>query len=125
MARPVSDGTRATLARVRVLLLSNSGRPYLAHARSELLDFLGPARRLGFVTAASLGDETAYWETARSALAPEIVVEHVRWDRDPSGVLDRIGAVFVGGGNTYALLSRLRQSGLVDALRERVRGGLP
>jgi dipeptidase E len=33
--------------------------------------------------------------------------------------------VFVGGGNTYALLSRLRQSGLVEALRERVRAGLP
>jgi hypothetical protein len=42
---------------VRALLLSNSGRPYLAHAKAELLDFLGAARRLGFVTAASLGDE--------------------------------------------------------------------
>jgi dipeptidase E len=110
---------------VRLLLLSNSGRPYLAHARSELLDFLGPVRRLGVVTAASLGDEVAYCETARSALAPEIVVEHVRWDRDPISALARVEAVFVGGGNTYALLSRLRQSGLVEALRERVRAGLP
>ena len=57
-ARAVAS-THATLTRVRVLLLSNSGRPYLAHARAELLDFLGPARRIGFVTAASLGDEEA------------------------------------------------------------------
>ena len=28
---------------MRALLLSNSGRPYLAHARAELLDFLGHA----------------------------------------------------------------------------------
>jgi hypothetical protein len=64
-----------------MLLLSNSGRPYLAHARTELQHFLGPARRLGFISAASLGDEAAYYETARSALAPEIAVEHLRWDR--------------------------------------------
>ena len=125
MARQLSRRGRATLACVRVLLLSNSGRPYLAHARSELLDFLGPARRLGFVTGASLGDEEAYWETTRSALAPEIVVEHVPWDREPLAALARVEAVFVGGGNTYALLSRLRQSGLVEPLRARVRAGLP
>jgi dipeptidase E len=110
---------------VRALLLSNSGRPYLAHARAELLDFLGPARRIGFVTAASLGDEDAYYEMARSALAPEIVVEHLRWDRDPLPVLARVGGVFVGGGNTYALLKRLRQAGLLEPLRERARAGLP
>ena len=110
---------------MRVLLLSNSGRPYLAHARVELLDFLGPARRIGFVTAASLGDEEAYHETARQALAPEIVLEHMRWDRDPFPVLARVDAVFIGGGNTYALLRRLRQAALLEPLRERVRAGLP
>jgi len=49
----------------------------------------------------------------------------VRWDRDPLSGLARAEAAFVGGGNTYALLWRLRQSGLVEALRERVRAGLP
>jgi dipeptidase E len=110
---------------VRALLLSNSGRPYLAHARAEFLDFLGPARRLGFVTAASLGDEVAYYETVRAALAPEIVVEHMRWDHDPFPVLARVDGVFIGGGNTYALLRRLRQAGLLEPLRERARAGLP
>ena len=110
---------------MRALLLSNSGRPYLAHARVEFLDFLGPARRLGFVTAASLGDEVAYYETVRAALAPEIVVEHMRWDHDPFPVLARVDGVFIGGGNTYALLRRLRQAGLLEPLRERARAGLP
>src|SRR6185369_14975747 len=116
---------RATLRRVRVLLLSNSGRPYLAHAKAEMLDFLGSARRIGFVTAASLGDEGGYYETAHAALAPEVLVEHLRWDRDPFPVLSRVDAVFIGGGNTYALLRRLRQAGLLEPLRERARAGLP
>ena len=110
---------------MRLLLLSNSGRPYLAHCRAEILDFLGPARRLAFVTAASLGDEEAYCEAARSALAPEIAVEHMRWDRDPFPALARAEAVFVGGGNTYALLRRLRQAGLLGSLKERIQAGLP
>jgi dipeptidase E len=110
---------------VRALLVSNSGRPYLAHARKEVLDFLGAARRLGFVTAASLGDEGAYFETARTALAPEIAVEHVRWDRDPLPALAGVEAVLVGGGNTYALLGRLRTSGLLEPLQSRVRAGVP
>ena len=110
---------------MRVLLLSNSGRPYLAHAKPEMRDFLGSARRIGFVTAASLGDEEGYYETARAALAPEVLVEHLRWDRDPFPVLSRVDAVFIGGGNTYALLRRLRQAGLLEPLRERARAGLP
>jgi dipeptidase E len=110
---------------MRLLLISNSGRPYLAHCRAAMLAFLGPARRLAFVTAASLGDEVAYYETARDALAPELAVEHLRWDRDPLATLTRAEAVFVGGGNTYVLLQRLRASGLLDALPPRVRAGLP
>jgi len=110
---------------MRVLLLSNSGRPYLAHARAELRDFLGPARRIGFVTAASLGDEEAYHATACAALAPEVLVEHIRWDGDPFPTLGRADAVFIGGGNTYALLKRLRQAGLLEPLRDRVRAGMP
>ena len=113
---------------MRALLISNSGRPFLQHCRGALAAFLGDVRRLGFVTAASLGDEAAYYELARAALGAEpagFTVEHLRWDRDPRVILDRTGAIFVGGGNTYALLKRLSESGLLDAIRERVRSGIP
>jgi peptidase E len=50
---------------MRVLLISNSGRPFLAHARPHIADFLGGALKcLAFVTAASLADEVAYYQRA-------------------------------------------------------------
>lgn len=117
---------------MRVLLISNSGTPFLEHARPHIAAFLGGAvKRLAFVTAASLGDPVAYWERARAALEPAppagcgLEVLHLRWDQDPLGTLARAEAIFVGGGNTYALLQRLRQANLLEPIRERVLAGMP
>jgi dipeptidase E len=116
---------------MKLLLISNSGRPFLEHCMGRIAAFLGPARRLAFVTAANLQDESAYYERARAALgaAPPAGcgadVLHLRWEADPLVVLGQAEAVFVGGGNTYALLVRLREAGLLDAIRARVRAGLP
>lgn len=111
---------------MRALLISNSGRPFLAHCRDAIADFLGGARRVAFVTAASLGDEADYHARCREALTPAgLDVLHLRWNAEPLATLAQAQAVFVGGGNTYALLGRLRQAGLVTAIRERVVAGLP
>lgn len=111
---------------MRALLISNSGRPFLEHCREALADFLGPARRVGFVTAASLNNEKDYCERARETLAPAgLTVEHVHWNHEPLAALGRADAIFVGGGNTYALLKRLHHGKLVDAIRARVLAGAP
>ena len=111
---------------MRLLLISNSGRPFLEHCRDAIMDFLGARRRVGFVTAASLADERLYWERARDALAPSgLDVVHVYWREHALTALASVEAIFVGGGNTYALLKRLRESGLLPAIRARVRDGLP
>jgi dipeptidase E len=116
---------------VRALLLSNSGRPFLEHAKPHLADFLGGITRLAFVTAASLTDEVAYWQRARDSLSPApgaglgLDVLHLRWDGDPLATIERAQAIFVGGGNTYALLKRLRHARLLDAIRARVEAGMP
>jgi dipeptidase E len=111
---------------MRALLISNSGRPFLEHCREAIAEFLGPARRVGFVTAASLNNEKDYCERAREALAPVgLTVEHVHWNHEPLAVLERVEAIFVGGGNTYALLKRLHRAKLVDAIRARVLAGTP
>jgi dipeptidase E len=125
----------------RVLLISNSGRPFLAWCRPLIGEFLARSGEhaeradtvtvVAFVTAANLGDERLYWERAREALEPTppdglgLTVTHCDWRAEPRATLERADAVFVGGGNTYALLERLQEAKLLDPIRERVRAGMP
>jgi len=125
-------GGWCSITKMRVLLISNSGRPFLEHARPHISDFLGGAvKRLAFVTAASLGDEVAYYQRAQAALGslpPDgigVQVLHLRWDTEPLATLERADAVFVGGGNTYALLKRLREAKLLEPIRARVQARMP
>jgi dipeptidase E len=116
---------------VRILLISNSGRPFLEWCRPIIGDFLGDAGRIAFVTGANLGDERAYWERARDALAPAppaglgVEVIHCDWRARLLTPLEQSDAVFIGGGNTYALLKRLKEGRLVEPIRERVHAGMP
>jgi dipeptidase E len=116
---------------VRVLLLSNSGRPFLAWCRPLLAEFLGGARTVAFVSAANLYDPDAYCVRVREALGPAppaglgLTIRHADWRDGGADVVAGADAVFVGGGNTWALLSRLRQSGLFAAIAARVRAGVP
>jgi dipeptidase E len=111
---------------MRVLLVSNSGRPFLEHCRDAIAAFLGDRRRVAFVTAASYDDEAAYCDLARQALAPVgLEILHLDCERQPLAVLERAQALFVGGGNTFHLLRRLHTAGLVEPVRERVRAGMP
>jgi dipeptidase E len=113
---------------VRLLLLSNStcfSRGYLDHAITEIRDFFGPARRIGFVPFA-LYDQAAYTAKARERLAREgFEVSELTADAAGERLLGELDGVFVGGGNTFRLLDRLQKSGLLRALRERVGAGLP
>jgi dipeptidase E len=116
---------------VRLLLLSNSGRPFLKWCRPLIGDFLGGEKTLAFVSAANLYALDAYWQRVRDALEPPppaglgLTVAHCDWRGEWRATLARADAVFVGGGNTYALLARMKHSGLHDAIRERVRAGAP
>lgn len=109
----------------------HSGGPLGPLGRAGVVGFLGHRVRVAFVTAASLRDETAYFERMRAVLelpAPEgagLELSHLRWDDRPLDTLGRAEALFMGGGNTYALLQRLRGAGLLAPIRERVRAGMP
>jgi dipeptidase E len=114
---------------MRVFL--HSGGPLGPVGRAALPDFFGPRRRVAFVTAANLDDETVYFERVRGALEPAppegagLEVSHLRWDRDPLATLADAEALCLGGGNTYALLQRLHGTGLLEAIRARVAAGMP
>lgn len=113
---------------MRLLLLSNStnhGERYLDHAMDAIRGLLGPVRRLCFVPFA-LHDTEGYTEKARARFAEAgVEVEGLTADEAGRERLLAAQAVFVGGGNTFRLLDRLQRSGLLDVLRDRVRGGMP
>jgi len=115
----------------RLLLLSSSnvhGHGYLDHAAAELVDFLGPVKRLLFVPFA-LHDREAYTRKVRERLAPlGIAVDGLRIEDDSSDAKAAVAAaeaVFVGGGNTFRLLSEIYRLELREPLYERVTAGLP
>ena len=114
---------------MRILL--HSGGPLGPAGREGLAQFLAPLTRAAFVTAANLHDEATYFERVRAALAPPppegagLELVHLRWNDHPLETLAAASALFMGGGNTYALLKRLRASGLLGAIRDRVAAGMP
>jgi len=111
---------------MKLLLISNSGRPYLEHCKADILPFLKSSKRPAFVSAALFIDPEEYFRKVCDALLPApFKLEHLNVDRDPMPVLSRSDALFVGGGNTYRLLKKLRETYLLDAIRDRVKKGMP
>lgn len=109
---------------MQLLLISSSnvhGYGYLDHAEPEIRSLLGGRRRVAFVPFA-LKDRAGYTEKVRERLGRMgLDVVQVESEAD----LDRADAVFVGGGNTFRLLRELYARNLLDAIRRRVREGMP
>lgn len=113
----------------RLLLLSSStveGAGYLEYPESEIKDFLGTkVKRLLFIPFASVVrtfDE--YAETVRVRFRElGYDVDSVHQAEEISRAVAHAEAIIVGGGNTFHLLRGLYQTGLIESLRERVRGG--
>jgi dipeptidase E len=112
----------------RLLLLSSSnvhGHGYLDHAAAELVDFLGPARRVLFVPFA-LADHAGYAAKVRERLAAlGLAVDSLADADDAAAAVRAAEAVFIGGGNTFLLLDEVIRRGLVAPLRTRVAAGMP
>lgn len=114
----------------RLLLLSNSrdaeGR-YLVHCQGALAAHLAGVREVAFVPYAGVTVAwDAYTERVAAALAPlGIRVRSVHATDDPAALVRDAAAVAVGGGNTFHLLAELQRRGLLDAVRARVRAGVP
>ncbi len=113
---------------VRLLLISNStmhGGGYLAHCAADLRDFLGAKKKVLFVPYA-LHDHDGYAAKAAAAFAAfghDLVSTHTQ-QHSPDAVRDA-DAVFVGGGNTFRLLTSLYHYGLFAAIRDRALQGMP
>jgi len=112
-------------------LLHSGGLLLRPEGLREIVDFLGPVRRVALVTAASMHDEAATFARFQGFVSPPppagsgLELLHLRWNDNPLETLAQAHAIFMGGGNTYALLQRLRMSGLLGAIRGRVLAGMP
>ncbi len=113
---------------MRLLLMSNSrnaGMGFFEHARREIDQFLGAAERIVFVPWAAVRFSLDEYAALVASALPGRQVTSVHATPEPLRALERAEVVVVGGGNTFQLVARLHASGLMDAIREAVQGGVP
>jgi dipeptidase E len=112
----------------RLLLLSNStqpGRGFLDHAAEEIVRHLRGATSLLFVPYA-LRDRDGYaTKAAERFLAMGVTLEPIHAAADPRKAIEKAEALFIGGGNTFRLLTELFAAKLLDPIRARVAAGMP
>jgi dipeptidase E len=109
----------------RILLLSNSiqfGSGFLDHAELEITDFLRGVTRVAFVPFAAFDLNEYADRVARRFAAWGITVDSVHRGAQ---VLDVADAIFIGGGNTFRLLTRLYETKLLNVIAARVGDGIP
>jgi dipeptidase E len=111
----------------RILLLSNStqyGRGYLDHAESEICGFLGKSASVAFVPYAMFNwDEYEAIASERFGRMGYVMESVHRYQGNEPELLDKAGAVFIGGGNTFRLLERLYKYELLSKIRSFVAQG--
>jgi dipeptidase E len=112
----------------RLLLISNSklhGGGYLDHVADEISNFLGKVGRVLFVPYA-LFDRDAYAQQARERFQKMgLALDSIHEAANPRESVEYAEAIFIGGGNTFRLLKTLYDLHLLEAIRRRVKGGMP
>lgn len=115
----------------RLLLLSNGTNPgstYLAHALDPIRALLGrDVREVLFVPYAAVERSAAEYREIVSGPFERIgyQVASVADAKDAKAAVERAEAVVVGGGNSFRLLERCCEAGILPGIRSRVQGGMP
>jgi len=113
----------------RLLLISNStqhGSGYLEHCRDAIREFLGSSVETILFVPYALDELDGYAAAARAGFEPiGYRLESIHEKPDPRAAVQSAQALFIGGGNTFRLLTRLYENDLFDPIRKRVAGGMP
>jgi dipeptidase E len=112
---------------MRVLLGSGGFR---TEERIQLLaeqmrSFFGDVERLLFVPYARQDHDRYVEVLTEKGLNAGYALDGLHRHPNPRQAVREARAIFVGGGNTFRLLSELYRLRLLDLIRDRVRGGLP
>jgi dipeptidase E len=115
----------------RFLLMSSSKREnlgYLEHAGGQLARlFDGHVKEVTLIPYASV---RASFDALEAIVAAPFArlgmkIRSVHHAADPARAIREAEAIAVAGGNTFALLKRIHDNGLLDPVRERVAAGVP
>lgn len=115
----------------RLLLLSNStnyGERFIGYSEAAIKDFLGTrVRRVLFVPFAAVMKSFDEYAAMTRARFEEFgySLDSLHKAGDARAAVGAAEAIVIGGGNTFQLLRKLYESGIVEALRERVEAGTP
>lgn len=115
---------------MRLVLLSNATNPgagLFEHAMGAIRALFRAARTVAFIPFGfARHQHAAYAARVQEHFAQEdLTIVPLTPDREGVEALRAAEAVFVGGGNTFRLLAGLQRSGLLDAIRDQVRAGMP
>lgn len=115
----------------RLLLISNStnfGEPYLEYTRPEIKNFLGNScKTVLFIPYAGVTvNWDDYFERVEKVFGElGYDVKSIHNEADPVDAVKKAEAIVVGGGNTFNLVYHIHKSGIIDAVREKVKAGAP
>jgi len=114
-----------------LLLISNStlhGSGYLDHCETSIREFLGDRKTVIFIPFARPGgiSHDGYTEIARERFAKMgYTLSGVHESADMKAAVREADAIFIGGGNTFVLLSGLYSNDLLETISEEVAKGKP
>ncbi len=123
----------------KLLLISNStmaGEEYLGWPRQYISDFLHQykVKKVTFVPYAgvnlSLESLDASYDVYTQKVASvfktfNIEIESVHQTNDPVAMIKNAEAIAVGGGNTFHLVAKMHETGIMQAIREKAENGTP
>ncbi len=114
---------------MNLLLISNStmsGEPYLDYPKQDIANFLGtkPIKAL-FIPYAGV---TLTWDDYETKVKERFnQVGHdiisIHKFENPINAIEEAEAIVVGGGNTWRLLQKVRENGLINPIKQKVASG--
>jgi dipeptidase E len=114
-----------------LLLISNStlhGSGYLDHCTDEIKKILGDKKNVLFIPFARPGGIThdEYTKIARERFEKMgFKLKGVHEFKSPKDAVKSAESIFIGGGNTFVLLSGLYKADILDEIRNKVKNGTP
>ena len=112
---------------MRILLGSGGFRTpeRVALLTAEMRSFFGDIDRLLFIPYA-LADHDGYVRIlTEKGIHAGYPLDGIHMHADPIRAVHEAAAIFIGGGNTFRLLNDLYRLNLLEAIRQRVRSGIP